>query len=361
MDSNMVDDTESDHKKFAYHEGARIIRTVQDRICEFTYTGTVPSQDERETLCDMLIELHQLLYGVTLHTVRLDGLYEDDEIYSDGRPVVSRTQLPVDPTDYPIPAEAYRGDIGEDIPIGGVIYVWRPGDSDHTVLTGDEAAAVREHGAHGAVWKGCADLRASGLLEWVRGDNGRIVKRPGPNGRPSAVSAITAAGVAECARLQEILEHSPVDDATRISSAVTACIDLVREKGAAIFPDLNNHCAKIGIETLGIESMVMGDRPHVVWWGGASESFLDVIDAMLAQEPRIRMIRTSADCYRKRSIVVTFHGAEMPVVEGEIAAEGYDSQHWAPIIFVWDESCSAKGAEVPASATERLGANSETS
>jgi hypothetical protein len=50
----MVDDTESDFKKFAYHEGARIIRTVLDRICEFTYTGAPRSRDERETLCDML-------------------------------------------------------------------------------------------------------------------------------------------------------------------------------------------------------------------------------------------------------------------------------------------------------------------
>ena len=66
----MVDGTDSDRKKFTYHEGARIIRTVQDRICEFTYTGNPPTQDERETLCDMLIELHQLLYGITLHTLR---------------------------------------------------------------------------------------------------------------------------------------------------------------------------------------------------------------------------------------------------------------------------------------------------
>jgi hypothetical protein len=43
----------------------------------------------------MLIELHQLLYGVTLHTLRSDDPgeddgYEDDEVYSDGRPVISR-------------------------------------------------------------------------------------------------------------------------------------------------------------------------------------------------------------------------------------------------------------------------------
>jgi hypothetical protein len=88
MDINMVDDAESDLKKFTYHESARIIRTVLDRICEFTYTGDAPTHDECETLCDMLIELHQLSYGITLHTLRSDdpdagGGYEDDELYAD--------------------------------------------------------------------------------------------------------------------------------------------------------------------------------------------------------------------------------------------------------------------------------------
>jgi len=72
MDSNMVDDAESHLKKFTYHESARIIRTVLERICEFTYTGDAPTHDECETLCDMLIELHQLSYGITLHTLRSD-------------------------------------------------------------------------------------------------------------------------------------------------------------------------------------------------------------------------------------------------------------------------------------------------
>jgi hypothetical protein len=77
------------------------------------------------------------------------------------------------------------------------------------VLTGDEAAAVRQHGAHGGVWKGGDDLRTSGLLEWVRGDDGHIVKRPWANGRPRGVSAITAAGIAEYEGLQEMPSNNP--------------------------------------------------------------------------------------------------------------------------------------------------------
>ena len=80
MDSNMVDDAESDLKKFTYHESARIIRTVLERICEFTYTGDAPTHDECETLCDMLIELHQLLYGITLHTLRSDDPDADRQV-----------------------------------------------------------------------------------------------------------------------------------------------------------------------------------------------------------------------------------------------------------------------------------------
>jgi hypothetical protein len=204
-DINHVDPARADYTKFAYHEGARIIRTVQDRICEITYTGTPPSQDEGETLCDMLIELHQLLYSVTLFTFRKDDIlveddsYDHDEVYSDGRPVVSRVQLPVDLTDEPIPAEAYRGDIGEEIPLGGVIDVWRPGEAEHP-LTGEEAAEATRLDASSWLWKAAADLRTRGQIAWLRDDNGHIVKRPGTYGRACAVSAITAAGRAECER-----------------------------------------------------------------------------------------------------------------------------------------------------------------
>jgi hypothetical protein len=57
----MTNDSASDHAKFAYYEGARIMRTIQDRICEMTYTAAPPGKDECEAPCDMLIELHQLL------------------------------------------------------------------------------------------------------------------------------------------------------------------------------------------------------------------------------------------------------------------------------------------------------------
>jgi hypothetical protein len=210
----MVDGTESDQKKFAYHEGARIIRTVQDRICEITHTGALPTEDQREALCDMLIELHQLLYGVTLHTLRSDDPgddegYEDDEIYSNGRPVITRLLFEVDPTDDPIPPEAYRGDIGEDVPPGGVIYVWRPDDSNYTGLATDDDAVVVGVGDFGTPWKAFADLRASGLIEWARADDGHFVKRRDANGRLGAACRITAVGLARVDRLMGMPSDSP--------------------------------------------------------------------------------------------------------------------------------------------------------
>jgi hypothetical protein len=45
----MVDGTESDQKKFAYHGGADIMRNLQERICERTFTKTAFSDDEGET------------------------------------------------------------------------------------------------------------------------------------------------------------------------------------------------------------------------------------------------------------------------------------------------------------------------
>ena len=68
----------SDDIKFAYHEGARIMRAIQDRVCEITYTAAPPDEDECEALCDMLIELHQLLYEVTLFTFRTEDLLEEE-------------------------------------------------------------------------------------------------------------------------------------------------------------------------------------------------------------------------------------------------------------------------------------------
>jgi len=53
-----------------------------------------------------------------------------------------------------------------------------------------------------AFWKGCTDRRASGLIEWVRGNDGHFVHRPGANGRPARwFRPITTAGIAECAHV----------------------------------------------------------------------------------------------------------------------------------------------------------------
>jgi hypothetical protein len=156
----------SDHAKFAYHEGARIIRSVLNRICEMTYKSSAPSPDERETLCDILIELHQLLYDVTLYTLRPslgeDPHYEDDEVYSHGRPVIRRTVLPIPTAD-----RVYCGSIGEDIPPGGRIAVWHPGDLTHPVLTEEEAAVGTAIADRNASWKRLEDLRARGLIERI--------------------------------------------------------------------------------------------------------------------------------------------------------------------------------------------------
>jgi hypothetical protein len=65
---------------------------------------------------------------------------------------------------------------------------------------------------------------------------------------------IAAAGRAECERLQ--------------SSAVNACINTVRNKGAAIFPDLEQECADLGMET-GVPKRWDWLIAHM-WSGGAA-------------------------------------------------------------------------------------------
>jgi hypothetical protein len=124
--SPLTETDNHDYAKYAYHQGARIIRAVADWISEATHTGTAPDSDDREQVYDMLIELHQLLYGVTLYPLHKDGDFNDD-VYDDGRPAISRIDLTGEPPALPIPAGAYH-DIGDEaIPFGCSIYVWRPG------------------------------------------------------------------------------------------------------------------------------------------------------------------------------------------------------------------------------------------
>ena len=141
--------------------------------------------------------------------------YADDEIYSYGRPVITRSRLPVDTAEKSIQASAYRGDVGEEVPPGGVIHVWRPGEVDRSGSIDDDPLVDAR-----AYWKGCADLLAEGWTEWARTSNGRIRKRAGLNGRLAAVSIITAAGIAEAEHLEELHADSPTVPAESPSVSV---------------------------------------------------------------------------------------------------------------------------------------------
>jgi hypothetical protein len=50
----------------------------------------------------------------------------------------------------------------------------------------------------------------------------------------------------------------------------------------------------------GTETVGLADRPHVVWWGGTSTEFLDVMDAMLEQDGRRRDARHRGRDRRRR-------------------------------------------------------------
>lgn len=54
--------------------------------------------------------------------------------------------------------------------------------------------AVERAGIEEGGWKRCSDLRRMGLIEWMRHDNGKIVKRVGSNNRDVGVSVITGEG-----------------------------------------------------------------------------------------------------------------------------------------------------------------------
>ena len=179
-------------------EVRRIIRAVQGAICEITDAGTTPTPDEREGLCDMLIELHQLLFDVTLFPLHQADDNCSDLVYSDGSPVLELLDNVTEPAG--IPADAYCSDIGETVDVGDFIRVLRPGEADYVLGEDDIAQLARG----GEVWRGAAALRTIGYLAWARDDAGHIVKKAGgPSGRRCAVSVITPKAIAEFDRHAE--------------------------------------------------------------------------------------------------------------------------------------------------------------
>lgn len=170
-----------DRAKFVYHESARIIRHIQDRVCELAYTGDSITGDERETLADMLIELHQLVYSTTLYELHEVDDEFGDNAYSDGRPVVELCDETLEPTT--IPAEAYRGDVGDYVAPGDVLRVYKPGEAPY-VYTEAGRAYLAERAF--PAWKLCAELRSQGQIEFLYGPDGHIVKDQDPNGRMAA-------------------------------------------------------------------------------------------------------------------------------------------------------------------------------
>ena len=89
---------------------------------------------------------------------------------------------------------------------------------------------------------------------------------------------------------------------------------------SATYSDLEQECADLGIETRVTKRW--GWMTAHMWSGGAARQrgFLDVIDAMLEQEPQIRMRRTNAEL---RTPVL--HGWRDSLV---MRLAGHD--HWDP-------------------------------
>lgn len=315
-------------------EFQRIIRAVQDAICEITDDRTAPAPDERERLCDMLIELHQLLFDVTLFPLHEADGDCNDEVYSDGSPVVELLDEVTGPTG--IPADAYCSDIGETVAFGDTIRVLRPGEADYVL----DEAYIAQLACGGWVWKATAALRTKGHVAWVRDDAGHIVKRAaGPSGRRCAVSAITPEGIADCEdrdrRTEQELVGMLLTPKERHERAVETCMNLVMTRGDVLFSDLKTPCVDLGMQVHGIKVLDSCDHPGLRYWGGTTDEFLDVVDAVL-DVPGIRMRRTSVQRYRERGDGLLHRGGEMPVIDGEIAAEGYRSPHWLPMRFVYE-------------------------
>ena len=143
-----------------------------------------------------------------------------------------------------------------------------------------------------------------------------------------------------------------------VARAIDTCVAHVHEYGAATFMDLADRVySRLGGDIHGQETMTVGTHavgngftmlsmsnpPNVVVWNGATTIFLEVIEGMLAREPRVVLERTYAHRYDGDGMVLRTHygpeeyGPRLPVLDfgDPIAADGYDMPHWLPVMFAW--------------------------
>jgi hypothetical protein len=133
-------------------------------------------------------------------------------------------------------------------------------------------------------------------------------------------------------------------DSRRANRFVAAlkCSLLVRRRSSdgVIFPEFADFVSSIFcINPFGEEMMLVDvERPNTVCWNNRCN-----------QEGDSRTSQNTDGAYnrpavlRRRGTVKMLHDSHdddyvlMPVVEGEIAEGGYETPHWVPTMFVWDD------------------------
>ena len=144
---NTIDpDTRADRAKYTFSKGTRYLQELLDMVYHLAIDGCIGAH-EYHTLQDIVINVWRELYDATIFG------NDEDDWYSNGCPVSSHIELPVEPSEIHLLSEL-PSELPSDVispcaldpdgqHVGSFTYTWHP-DREHPSnqrreLTGDEA------------------------------------------------------------------------------------------------------------------------------------------------------------------------------------------------------------------------------
>lgn len=112
---------------------------------------------------------------------------------------------------------------------------------------------------------------------------------------------------------------------TAQAAHIQAAVDLIQDYGSGVsIVEIQRHLEGLALDCTGTISLE--SKANVVFWGGMSQEFADVLDALMSH-PSVEMRTTTP-------LVYVIDGAvpRLPIAK-RVPKSGYRDPHWLPITF----------------------------
>jgi hypothetical protein len=175
-----------DRAKYAYQYGIVRIRGILNRLCPVLPEG------EADWLYDQMLEAHLALYSATLFEVHLasaDCTSDNDDLYSNGWPVVRRVQRPSEKDCH----DSGHAHVGEEL-ANCYDLVLSPPQYANACPEHVAEVADSQNPAPSDAWKSLTDMHLMGIVEYRRDETGRTVKTVGEDSKLHPVWVLTELG-----------------------------------------------------------------------------------------------------------------------------------------------------------------------